>query len=794
MEIINKTISLLTSEDSIKWYIIGFVSVIFALFLYPDLVITKYSYKLGDVAKRDIKASRDFFVEDSELTRINHKKAKDKVLTVYNFNIALTTKITYRIKQAFDESRAFFNSDNKITKNNLLKNSSTGKKITTDNQIRNIKKRFESKIGIPVSMGAYKILIKEKFSNDISDTISRILLTILGNGVVKNKEILLEETGKMISLKYSGTSTERNISNLRKFYGLDQAKTMVRIIGQPLLRDTNYILLNLVVDFCERLLQPNIILNEPETLKRKRIAVNEVKPVLYKIKAGEMLMREGERVTPVHLQKIKAMEQSISHEKLIINSTGAAMIVAAVLIIAYMLLLKHNEDTQLRDNRNLIFIASIFILFIFAVTVSSYVSNALSYNSALSLSGFSLLYGIPLASGAMIICMFLGINIAIAFALSISICATIILNDRFDIFIYFLFSSIMGAYWVRKTRKRNVLIYAGLKIGILNILILIMLNIYLTGNFHFKSVWNCVFAFMGGILAGIITSGILPLLESIFNYTTDIRLLELTNLEHPILKRLMMEAPGTYHHCMVVGSMAEAAAFEIGVNPILAKACGYYHDIGKINKPQYFIENQLTGKNRHDKLAPSMSSLILISHIKDGVEIAKKNKLGSKITDVIRQHHGTSLISYFYEKAKKIKGDDSVEINNFRYPGPKPQTREAGLLMLADVVEASSRTLGNPTPARIQGQVQKIVNNIFSDGQLDECELTLKDLNNIAKSFNRILNGIYHHRIEYPEKTTGNEKENTVGSIDKQQSKSVQGELERNKEESTGSLKRLGMS
>ena len=283
----------------------------------------------------------------------------------------------------------------------------------------------------------------------------------------------------------------------------------------------------------------------------------------------------------------------------------------------------------------------------------------------------------------------------------------------------------------------------------------------------------------------------------IFDYKTDITLLELANLDRPILRRLMIEAPGTYHHSVVVGTLVEAAASETGANPLLAKVCGYYHDIGKMSKPLYFIENQ-RGKNKHDKLAPSMSSLILIAHVKDGVEIAKKNKLGQVIIDTIKQHHGTSLIKYFYEKAKQLKGEDAVKIDDFRYPGPKPQTREAGLVMLADAVEAASRTLENPTPSRIQGLVQNLIDQIFSDGQLDACELTLKDLHNIAKSFNKILTGIHHHRIEYPEQRAaveGNGKGKTKnGSPDRRQAKQTQNLSEEDKSNGSGHLKRLGLS
>jgi hypothetical protein len=257
----------------------------------------------------------------------------------------------------------------------------------------------------------------------------------------------------------------------------------------------------------------------------------------------------------------------------------------------------------------------------------------------------------------------------------------------------------------------------------------------------------------------------------------------------------MIEAPGTYHHSVIVGSLVEAAASEISANPLLAKVCGYYHDIGKIKKPLYFIENQEGGINKHDKLAPSMSSLILISHIKDGVEIARENKLGKIIIDIIRQHHGTSIIKYFYEKARQQKGEDSVNIDDFRYAGPKPQTREAGLVMLADVVEAASRTLDNPTPSRIQGLVKNLFNDILSDGQLDECELTLKDIHKIARSFDKILNGIHHHRIEYIEKrssASANGKGRTGnGSPDRQPAKLVRNFTGKNRADGKGHLRRI---
>jgi len=251
----------------------------------------------------------------------------------------------------------------------------------------------------------------------------------------------------------------------------------------------------------------------------------------------------------------------------------------------------------------------------------------------------------------------------------------------------------------------------------------------------------------------------------LFDYTTDSKLLEFANLDRPLIKRLMIEAPGTYNHSVIVATLAEAAASAIEASSLKAKVMGYYHDIGKLDKKLYFIENQADGKNRHDKLSPSMSALILIGHVKKGVELARKYKLGNEIIEGIIQHHGTSLIKYFYQKSLK-SGNDTVKEEDFRYPGPKPQTREAGIVMLADVVEAAVRALERPTPARIQGRVKELINDVFADGQLESCELTLKDLHQIAKSFNKILTSIYHSRIEYTDKAQEKKKEKNEQSRD----------------------------
>jgi putative nucleotidyltransferase with HDIG domain len=774
-------------DNKIPWGLLLVVTVLFTIILYPDLVIKKHLYRVGDIAKKDIKAPRDFFYEDIETTEKNRQKAIEAILTVYDYDTTLANDIARRLRLAFSELRAVVTTDQQPKDDQTT---TTAKPITSDgkeavhDRIQELKDVFEEKIGISVSNEAYKILEKEKFSVEVEDLIGGILKTILKNGVVANKEILLRESDKGINLSTLETKTENTVFNLKLYYGPDQAKTMIRVVAQPLIKDANYAVRSLIVDFAQRLLQPNITLNKSETEERKKKAAEAINPFRYQIKAGEMLLREGERVTEDKLKKIGILQDQSTKLQMLISSMGTVLILLCLFWVSYIIYIKEDRVFELDRNKNLLFLASVLIVFAIVAKVSAHFAISEPY----------LYFSIPFTASAMIVCLFMGLDIAIPFSIIMSVCIGIIFRNRFDIFIYCLLSCTMGAYWIQHCSERKVFIEAGLKLGLFNMILVLAVDVYMADYYWANLLRDFILVFLGGVAAGVITAGIAPLIEIAFGYATDITLLELANLDRPILRRLMLEAPGTYHHSVIVGTMVEAAASAIGANPLLARVCGYYHDIGKIKKPLYFIENQKNGKNRHDKLAPSMSSLILIAHVKGGVELAKENKLVPSIIDAIQQHHGTSFISFFYEKAKQQKGDDAVKMDDFRYPGPKPQTREVGLVMLADVLEAASRTLDNPTPARIQGLVQDLINKIFSDGQLNNCELTLKDLNNIAKSFNKILSGIYHHRIEYPENVAAAGGKGKNGSTDKQQTTQPKDTPEKNTADGAGRLKRLGLS
>ena len=407
----------------------------------------------------------------------------------------------------------------------------------------------------------------------------------------------------------------------------------------------------------------------------------------------------------------------------------------------------------------------------------------------------SLAHGTPLLVGVLLCALFLGPQAGMVLAVFTGYLASLFWGESSLVMAYFTVCGVVAANSIRKEHTRAAMLKAGAWAALAGSALIFFAGLMQGWAFSWNMAAALLASALGALASGILAAGLAPVCEALFGYTSDVRLLEQASLDHPALGELMIKAPGTYHHSLIVGSMVEAAAREIGANHLLARVAALYHDIGKTKKPAYFVENQMGGANRHEKLAPSMSALILISHVKEGKELAKKYRLGKQIVDIMAQHHGTRVINYFYHKAKEGRlaaGKPEPDMQAFRYPGPKPQTREAGLVMLADTVEAAARALDNPVPSRIQGLVSTQINKIFVEGQLDECELTLKDLHKIAKVFTNILTGIFHQRVEYPGQNDYKVKKRN-GDTDKQPAADEKPRLELTRKKDSPGLKRLGL-
>lgn len=364
----------------------------------------------------------------------------------------------------------------------------------------------------------------------------------------------------------------------------------------------------------------------------------------------------------------------------------------------------------------------------------------------------SLYFAIPFAAGGMILQAILGLEYALVPAFVLLALMGVFMPAGVPLGIYAFITTTVGSISLHRFRSRSAYIKAAIHVTLASIACALVSLLMAHSPTLADFVLRIGGAFFGAAFCVVLAAGITPLFEYLGGYVTDIRLIEMATLDHPLLKELSVQAPGTWNHSMVMGMMAESAADAVGADPVVARVGAYFHDIGKIKKPLYFVENQSSGENRHDRLSPSMSALIIRSHVKDGVELGLQHKLPQVILDMIPQHHGTSLIEYFYDKAVKEEAEgDGPDENLYSYPGPRPQTKEAGILMLADGIEAAARTIEEHTPDRIRGLVQKMINKVFRSGELDECELTLKELHLIARCFTRVLTGIYHQRIAYGE-------------------------------------------
>ncbi len=797
-----------------KALLLAALSLLISLLLTPSFTFTSPHYRLGDIADRNIKAKRDFLIEDEEATRKKREEAAQQAPIVCDLYERALYDVDQRLEKAFGTMRKIIADglppDGADAAMALAREPSGNSRPAgqsaappapprLEDVLASHKKDFESFLGIDVSDDVYQHLCERRFDASTQHKVSQLLEPVFQQGLVADKGLLYHAAGRDLVIRRIQSQDEKVAPSPYFFLDMEEAKKLLRVQALELGKDMEYI--TTISSLAIELLQPNITFNLSETELRKEAVAAFVKPVYIQIKKNEMLVREGQRIGLEELLKLQAHKQKKSRwYRFMVFMT---IFVFSALCMWFPLRFSgqyvHPFPQEVRD---FIFLASVIALLLMIGRFTVWIGDSMGEGPQY-LSSKTLIYALPLTAGAMLSSIFYGATFSLIFSLVLTIFSTILFGRDFGCFIYFLVGCFVAAHTVIPCRNRMTPIRSGLLVGGANIVLVLIAAAFENQLFDVKTLINALAGFCGGASSGILVTGLTPLAEITFGYTTDIKLMELATMEQPLLQELMVQAPGTYHHSIIVGNMVESAGKSIGANSQLAKVAAYYHDIGKIKKPLYFIENQFECDNRHEKLAPSMSSLILISHVKEGAELAKQHHLGKPIMDIIQQHHGTSLISFFYKKAldarektQSAKGAElpPINIDDYRYPGPKPQTKEAGLVMLADVVEAACRSLTEPTPARIKGLVNKLINNIFIDGQLDECELTLKDLHYIARHFNQILATVHHKRVEYPTLPAGDGRGKTdAGNSTHREPKPDRDRPSANQEDSKKDLKRLGL-
>jgi len=398
--------------------------------------------------------------------------------------------------------------------------------------------------------------------------------------------------------------------------------------------------------------------------------------------------------------------------------------------------------------RDILFLCSLALLLFFAAKA---VIDLLAENPTLARSVPPRVYAylIPLPAFAMVVRILLNSETAILFTVAASVLSAAAASGRWPALLFLLLCGTAGASRSRRVQDRYRMLWVGVQTAPVCAVAAVALEVAFYGGADV--LWAGAFGAVNGLLSGPIALAVLPVAEYVFGYGSDIRLMELASTNNPLLRRLMVETPGTFHHSVVVGTLAEAGALAIGANPVLCRVAALYHDVGKLGKAQYFSENQAGTANVHDALSPGLSRTVILSHVKEGKRLAQEQRLGDRIVEIIEQHHGTSLLYCFLDKAKPMIRDRKASEEMFRYPGPKPSTREAAIVMLADAAEATVRSLQQPSRREVEDAVQGLIDRVYLDGQLDECDMTLRDLHAVGRSICQVLVAVSHGRVDYPE-------------------------------------------
>ena len=693
-------------------------------------------YKAGDIAKSDLATTEDLTIQNHELTKLEKERVISDVPVVYDYDPNVLKNLLSQFHAYWEESRRIL--------------ARPGKKTDQETALSSI---FRHIFNRPPSRQLLQSLIGRHFNAAIESQIAGLLQPILRDGVVNNADPIEAAplTAKVV-LHNIDNNSEILLSPPVPVKSLSRARELLRdqmIRSEVLPPDLSEELSSDV----EGLITINGLYNQHETMRRRSVAAQHVRAVLIQIPSRTTILHEGQPVSAGAVDTLNAMRELQARSRRPGYFIGLYLAILLFFFFIWRFLLQRPAG-EISPHRQFLLIISTFVVMLVLTKVLLFTFEVIIRNaSSLPFSDpLSSKFAIPFAAGAMLITLLLDANVGMIFAIIFSLFVGYLARSPF-LSIYALVSSMAAIYAVRQYRDRNAVIKASLIVGVSNFLI--VLGLSLVGER--PSAWGTLpFDLANTLVGGFFVAGfvslLLPLFESAFDICTDVRLLELSNLNLPILRRLAAEAPGTYHHSILVGILAESAAEAVGANALLARVACLYHDIGKMVKPSYYIENSKEATQRHEQLAPSMSSLVIIDHVKEGVELAHQIRLPRRVTDIIPQHHGTSLVTYFYHKAKSDVDADDVGITEeqFRYPGPRPKSKEAALIMLADSVEAASRTVENPNPKRLENVVGRIVQRFVNDHQLDDSQLTLCEITIAKLAFTKALAGIYHQRIAYP--------------------------------------------
>ncbi|WP_336787011.1 HD family phosphohydrolase [Paenibacillus sp. MMO-177] len=703
---------------------------LFYFSLAPHLVPETYDIQVDAPSDKDIAAPHQIF--DSKATLEAQEQAANKIDSIYS-NVALRNEqlidqIFIRIEQ--------LNLDDQVTVQNkveIYRNEIPGKyDAFVDNFVK-----------MNVGTGKYNDSLLEEMSKVIKEQV----YTIPEETFYKLPNLTLDQLEEMRSV---GQDVVRKLMS-EQLRDAETARTKVaELVNASSL--TNRSSREIVQELARFTIMPNRFLDQQATDEAKILAKQNTPQVV--IKEGDLIVKKGEIITPAMYDLLKESEL-LQDKRNYWPQLGLLLMSVMIVVGLYTYIHQYGSSDTTKPsygNTHLLMLWLIYLINIITMQVIS-----LTQTDSAPYAG----YLAPAALGTMLITLLLDVHLALISSVLFALCGSIILNTQTSqIFDYqygfvIIVVSLAAIFSIHRASQRSTILKAGIMVSLFGSLAVLSLMFLKEQLEQGPLVYSLAFAFASGLLTAILVIGLMPFFEITFGILSALKLVELSNPNHPLLRKLLTETPGTYHHSVMVGNLAEAAAESIGADGLLCRVGSYYHDIGKTKRPSYFIENQTNMENPHDTIEPKLSKSIIVAHARDGVDMLKAQNIPKPIRDIAEQHHGTTSLKFFYFKALKQAEEQGLAVNftedDYRYPGPKAQSKEAAIVGLADCVEAAVRSLRSPTVEQVEAMIQKIIKSRVDDNQYNECDLTMKELDKIAHSLKESVIGIFHSRIEYPE-------------------------------------------
>lgn len=713
-----------------RWVWLAVFVVGCSLLISPTRTTRYQALAAGEVAASDVVVDRDVLLPDAEATEESRRRASLEILPVYIYESSPLALTNEKLQRVFDEGRR-----------------------QPRGSVAELARGIAEAAELVIQPREAEALRTMRFSEELHTGLAETAGRLYRQGIVADRAELLRVAERGITLRDVRTGEERVELDVFRF--IDGGSGLVETVEQRLADEPSVVrsLRAPTAAFLTRTLRPNVVLDRTETLARRLRAAESVQEVSIRLPRGRVLVRRGDEVSPRAARVLAALSERNAPSRVVLPLAGVLLL---NVLLAGAWLFFSMRQTPSKDEALVRFGAVTLLSLSLLLLTRGFAFLAGSVAGTVMRDPFGhvelYLPALPFATGPILASLMFGLPFGMFFAAVQALQVSLMVGGDAGLTVFGMTSGMAAILAAQRLKDRYVLARVGALVAGVNILVVLGLALW-HGKLPAAEVLavQMIAGVFGGIVAAILASFLLPLLEAATGTVTDIRLLELSNPNLPLLKRLSVEAPGTFQHSLAMANLAEAAAEAIGANPLLARVCCYYHDIGKLVKPEYFVENQRAA-NPHDNLTPWMSALVVSNHVKAGLELARQYSLPEPIRDAIATHHGTKLIHFFYSRAKERANDDSgaVSEDEFRYPGPRPMSKEMGILLLADAVEAASRTLHDPTPGKIQGMIDQVIKNVLEDGQLDQCDLTLKDVEKIGAEFYWVLTNVFHHRIDYP--------------------------------------------